>query len=108
MGFYFEGHYTYLRNYWNIIDFGIVVLGWISFSIEQSGGSASNLSTFRVIRVLRPLRAVKSIPGLGLMIASLLRSTTQLFLLVYCLASSFLWYVFLSYSICPCHYVVQE
>ena len=55
MGFFFEQG-TYLYDPWNILDFTVVVLGFLG---EIEG--VENLSGLRTFRVLRPLRALSSI-----------------------------------------------
>jgi hypothetical protein len=34
MGFFTRPH-SYLRDSWNILDFGVVMLGWVSFFLER-------------------------------------------------------------------------
>jgi len=48
------GQRTYLRSFWNILDFVIV--------LQSIAGDVGRL--FRLIRVLRPLRTIKRIPQL--------------------------------------------
>jgi hypothetical protein len=52
MGFFMRAH-SYLRDSWNILDFMVVMLGWLS-SIIKSG----DISAIKVIRILRPLRTI--------------------------------------------------
>jgi len=52
MGFFMRAH-SYLRDSWNIMDFSVVVLGWISSIINSE-----NISAIKVIRILRPLRTI--------------------------------------------------
>eukprot|EP01083_Nonionella_stella_P218029 782218_1 len=63
---------TYLRNGWNIIDFLIVLGGWITILIG-GGGVVANIET------LRPLRLVTHMKGLRQMLQHLIDSL-QLFL----------------------------
>ena len=58
------GQNTYLRSYWNILDFVIVLQ-----SMVGEGGKL-----FRLIRVLRPLRTIKRIPTLRLHADALISS----------------------------------
>ena len=51
-GFFMRAH-SYLRDSWNILDFTVVVLGWMSRVFE--GG---DVSAIKVIRILRPLRTI--------------------------------------------------
>jgi hypothetical protein len=52
MGFFMRAH-SYLRDSWNIMDFSVVVLGWLS-NFLKSG----DISAIKVIRILRPLRTI--------------------------------------------------
>ena len=52
MGFFMRAH-SYLRDSWNILDFMVVILGWIS-RVFESG----DISAIKVIRILRPLRTI--------------------------------------------------
>ena len=65
-GFVF-GKVTYLRDYWNLMDFAIVlaaILDFIMNSFHLDSAALSALKTIRVLRVLRPLKAVKTMPSL--------------------------------------------
>jgi hypothetical protein len=57
MGFLFQKN-SYLRDGWNLLDFFVVCLGYLSLI-----PGVSNLSSLRTFRVLRPLRTLSSIPG---------------------------------------------
>ena len=48
--------FSYLRDPWNVLDFTVVVLGWVSLS-----ASSSKITAVRVIRILRPLRTLNSV-----------------------------------------------
>ena len=62
---------AYLRDSWNILDFVIVVSGYIS--VILSGGGV-NLSVLRSFRVIRPLRTISSIQGLRVIVLALVSS----------------------------------
>ena len=53
MGFVMKPH-SYLRDGWNILDFTVVFLGWLSQMINGAG----DIAAIRVIRLLRPLRTI--------------------------------------------------
>ena len=58
MGFYW-GERTYLKDPWNILDFGIVFFSVVTWILEAyATGDISFLRGFRALRALRPLRAV--------------------------------------------------
>jgi hypothetical protein len=59
LGFVYHPN-SYLRDAWNIMDFTVVVLSWITWNMKSS-----NASVIRVIRILRPLRTISAIPALA-------------------------------------------
>ena len=71
MGVLFEPN-TYLRDWWNVLDFTVVASSILSLT------GSFNLSAIRTVRILRPLRSIKSIPGLRLLVGSLLDSLPNL------------------------------
>jgi len=64
---------AYLRESWNRLDFGVVLISYLSY-IE----GVSSLTAFRSLRVMRPLRTINTIPGMKIIIASLLSSLPYL------------------------------
>jgi len=61
---------SYLRNGWNAIDFGVVILSIISLAIRNS--SLKIFKVFRLLRVLRPLRLIARNEGLKVAIQALI------------------------------------
>ena len=61
---------AYLRDRWNVIDFIIVVSGWVETIVHEG----VNLSALRVFRVLSPLRSISNIEGLRVIFRVLLFS----------------------------------
>ncbi|KAG2498044.1 hypothetical protein HYH03_003805 [Edaphochlamys debaryana] len=73
-GFAFTGEHAYIRNGWNILDFVIVLVGYILIVINAIGIDGSNLKMLRVLRALRalrPLRAASKFEGLRLVVGTL-------------------------------------
>jgi hypothetical protein len=64
---------SYLRNYWNILDFVIVVSGFASYL-----GTGTNLNALRSFRVLRPLRSISVIEGLRVIVSAMMLSLALL------------------------------
>lgn len=60
------GPKAYMKNGWNLLDFFIVAVSWISLIPE--------LSALRTLRVLRPLRLVSRSSGMRLIMTSLFKS----------------------------------
>ena len=71
---------SYLREIWNILDFTVIIFGWLSFILENalSGNKIKGLGGLRAFRILRPLKTVKSIKGLKTLIVTLLISMMSL------------------------------
>jgi len=66
---FFLGPKTYLSNSWNWLDFVVVVTGYLNFLPGMA-----NFSGVRALRALRPLRTIDAIPGLKLLVVTLLDS----------------------------------
>lgn len=73
MGFFMRAH-SYLRDSWNILDFIVVIMGWISVALTYSNIEGQDISSIRVIRILRPLRTINSIPGMSGLVQTILNS----------------------------------
>ncbi|KAG5672200.1 hypothetical protein PVAND_002347 [Polypedilum vanderplanki] len=67
---------SYLRNIWNIMDFFVVVTGFITMLPEQQ--IDLDLRTLRAIRVLRPLKLVSGIPSLQVVLKSIIKAMAPL------------------------------
>lgn len=66
---------SYLRDYWNWLDFLVVCIGFIElFPIIP----AANLKSLRTLRVLRPLKSINAFPSMRRLIGSLLASLPSL------------------------------
>ncbi|KAL5257648.1 hypothetical protein ACHWQZ_G012539 [Mnemiopsis leidyi] len=71
-GFVFHKH-AYLRDPWNRLDFVVVLFGYLTLVEELK-----NLSFIKALRVLRSLRTITVVPGLRIMVNSLLKSLKNL------------------------------
>ncbi|XP_037036940.1 voltage-dependent calcium channel type A subunit alpha-1 isoform X2 [Bradysia coprophila] len=67
---------SYLRNIWNIMDFFVVVTGFITMMPQK--GPEVDLRTLRAIRVLRPLKLVSGIPSLQVVLKSIIKAMAPL------------------------------
>ncbi|XP_039211205.1 sodium channel protein type 4 subunit alpha A-like [Crotalus tigris] len=61
--------FTYLRDPWNVLDFFVLIMTYQEFG---------SISALRIFRILRTLKAVSVIPGLKVIISSLLQSVKKL------------------------------
>jgi len=66
MGFVFDKN-CYLRDYWNMLDFVVVVTG-----IYGLLGFESNFGALRTIRLLRPLRSINKVRGIRVIVEALI------------------------------------
>lgn len=66
---FFLNRGSYLRDPWNLLDFTIVISGYIPLFIQ--GNSGVNLSGLRSLRVLRPLKTVTAIKKLRSLIITI-------------------------------------
>ncbi|XP_030081790.1 voltage-dependent calcium channel type A subunit alpha-1 isoform X16 [Drosophila hydei] len=68
--------HSYLRNIWNIMDFFVVVTGFMTQYPQM--GPEVDLRTLRAIRVLRPLKLVSGIPSLQVVLKSIIKAMAPL------------------------------
>jgi Ion transport protein len=78
--------HSYFRDNWNILDFIVLVLGWLS----EINKSYLNLYAARIIRILRIFRSISSVKGLRIILQALIGSSKRLIsslilLFLYCL-----------------------
>ncbi|NP_001305357.3 sodium voltage-gated channel alpha subunit 11 [Gallus gallus] len=77
--------FTFLRDPWNVLDFLVLVVTYIIICTKSG-----NISALRTFRVLRTLKAISVIPGLKVIVNSLIESvkklTDVLILTVFCLS----------------------
>ncbi|XP_064457887.1 voltage-dependent calcium channel type A subunit alpha-1-like isoform X3 [Ornithodoros turicata] len=67
---------AYLRNVWNIMDFVVVVTGFVTYFVPDD--LELDLRTLRAIRVLRPLKLVSGIPSLQVVLKSIIKAMAPL------------------------------
>ena len=60
---------AYLRDSWCQLDFVVVTLAWLPILTTLP---IANVSVIRSVRALRPLRALKRVPGMPLLVQSIL------------------------------------
>ena len=68
MGFFMREH-SYLRDGWNMLDFLVVFLGWLSLGVNNS-----SMSGIKVVRTLRPLKAINQIPNMPKLVKTIMKS----------------------------------
>jgi hypothetical protein len=61
-GLILNGRESYFRDYWNLIDFGIVVVSVLSCALPNV--DLSVLKIIRLFRAIRPLRVISKNEGL--------------------------------------------
>ncbi|XP_036886347.1 sodium channel protein type 10 subunit alpha isoform X1 [Sturnira hondurensis] len=82
---FFLNEFTYLRDPWNWLDFGVITLAYIGTTTALPG-----FSGLRTFRVLRALKTVSVIPGLKVIVGALIHSVKKLadvtILTIFCLS----------------------
>ena len=68
-----EGKGCYLRLGWNVIDFSVVVVGFVNFT-----PLFRNLQPLRAFRMLRPLRIAKRMPAMQVLVPTITGCLKQL------------------------------
>ena len=68
-GFIMCGSKSYMRSYWNLLDFLVVSITITSYFTSNDNLNA--IKVFKLIKVLRPLRAISKNPGLKISISAL-------------------------------------
>ena len=58
MGF-ITREFSYMRNFWNLNDFIVVIFGWIAVVIRNK-----TLEAIKIIRILRLIRAANLLPNM--------------------------------------------
>ncbi|CAF2035689.1 unnamed protein product [Rotaria magnacalcarata] len=69
---------AYLRNGWNLLDFTIVVVGFLSVVLVQYDVQGFDVKSLRAFRVIRPLKLVNGVPSLQIVLNSILRAMLPL------------------------------
>uniref|UniRef100_A0A671XB20 Calcium voltage-gated channel subunit alpha1 H n=1 Tax=Sparus aurata TaxID=8175 RepID=A0A671XB20_SPAAU len=69
------GQNSYLGDTWNRLDFFIVIVGMLEYSLD---GHNVSLSAIRTVRVLRPLRAINRVPSMRILVTLLLDTLPML------------------------------
>ena len=72
-GFILNGPKSYLKNWWNDLDFLVVIISLIDNFLLNEGNMRS-LKILRIFRILRPLRVVSRNQGMKLVVGSLLQA----------------------------------
>ena len=68
MGFFMETH-SYLRDACNILDFIVVMCGWLGILVENPA-----IAQIKILRILRPLKLIKKVPGMPKLVSTILDS----------------------------------
>uniref|UniRef100_A0A1I8GT10 Voltage-dependent L-type calcium channel subunit alpha n=1 Tax=Macrostomum lignano TaxID=282301 RepID=A0A1I8GT10_9PLAT len=69
---------AYLRNFWNALDFVIVVMGLFSIALQSLLPKSLDIKALRAFRVLRPLRLVSGLPSLQVVLNSIMKAMLPL------------------------------
>ncbi|CAF0874259.1 unnamed protein product [Adineta steineri] len=69
---------AYLRSGWNLLDFIIVVVGFLSVILIRYNVQGFDVKSLRAFRVIRPLKLVNGVPSLQIVLNSILRAMLPL------------------------------
>ena len=69
---------AYLRTWWNMLDFSIVIMGLLSALGSILPSLDLDIKGLRAIRVLRPLRLISGLPSLQVVLNSIFRAIVPL------------------------------
>lgn len=67
------GKGAYLRDAWNVLDFVVLLISWITMALSTIS-QLKSLKSLRLLRVFRVLRAINKLPGLKAVTNGLLKS----------------------------------
>lgn len=85
VGFICNGPKSYMRKFWNILDFCVVLIAIVSLSIPSGSANLGTLKILRMGRLFRPLRVLSRNEGLRISIQALvvaIPAMTKLLLIV--------------------------
>ena len=71
------GREAYLTDPWNVLDFVVVIISWLTMMLT-SISALKSLKSLRLLRVFRVLRAINKLPGLKAITKALLHSVVPL------------------------------
>ena len=77
-GFY-QHEDAYLRNPWNLLDFSIVMIGFLDIFFAAMDIEGFDVKALRAFRVLRPLRLVSGVPSLQVVLNAIAMALVPLF-----------------------------
>lgn len=88
---------SYLRDYWNTLDFIIVIFACLDISISYL--DFSFIKGFRVLRMLRPLRLISHNTNMKIVVTALLDSITSILNILMIILLSWLMFAILGMSL---------
>lgn len=73
----------YFEDGWNVLDFGIVVVGFIAYILQHLAGidfsgAGNTVMVFRLFRLLRIMKLVKSVPQLRIIVTTMMVALSSL------------------------------
>jgi hypothetical protein len=74
VGFLINGKRSYLRDYWNVLDFIVVITSIVPYFLDQQGKMNTAVKIFLILRFIRPLKILGKSEGLKISVVSLLKS----------------------------------
>ena len=79
---FYSAEDAYIRDYWNVLDLFVAIIGVISFILERSIGNEkaniSGLNGLKAFRILKPLKTMKRFKNLRNLVLALIASISRL------------------------------
>ena len=79
---FYSGENAYLKDYWNLLDLLVVIMGILNFILERIAGNekrkVSGFNGIKAFRILKPLKTLKNFRNLKNLIQALIASISRL------------------------------
>ena len=93
---FYSGENAYLKDYWNLLDLLVVIMGIISFIFDRLAGNenrkVSGFNGIKAFRILKPLKTLKNFRGLKNLTQALIASVSRLWQILIVLFFFFLFF----------------
>ena len=93
---FYSAEDAYIRDYWNVLDLFVAIIGVISFILERSIGNEkaniSGLNGLKAFRILKPLKTMKRFKSLRNLVLALIASISRLWEILIVLFFFFLFF----------------
>jgi len=74
---------AYFRSPWNILDFAVVMIGWITYGFSREFSYLRSLKVLRLARLLRTMRAIGRSTTMNLLVDTIISSISKMLIFVF-------------------------